>query len=73
MQERKPSKRWHHTARSGLTLRISDMKPGASLTLRVVEPHRRRDRKRRAGRNRVVIERTEGVVVDVEDDLTRSG
>jgi len=65
MQERKPTGRLHYTVHRELTLELTDLRPGASVTLRVVESGRRKNRKRRVGRNHVVIERSDGVAVTV--------
>lgn len=59
MSERK--RRLHHTTKSTLLLQLSKLRPGVELTLRVTQSRRRRDRKRRTGRNRVVITRSDGM------------
>jgi hypothetical protein len=67
MPERKPVKRLHRTVKGTLTLRLDRLLPGQEVRLLVIEPKRRSNRKRRSGRNRIVITRSEGIVLSVVD------
>lgn len=67
MPERKPTRRLHRTTRTTLTLRLSRLQPGQEVRLRVIQPGRKQNRKRRAGRNRVVITSSDCVGLEIVD------
>lgn len=57
-----------HTTRSSVTIRLSQLAPGVRLTLDVEESRRKRDRKKRPGRHMVVIEMSEGALLEIIDE-----